>query len=134
MDTIMKKNSPLIKIIVCILPFFTVGMVFIFKNLLYKLSTHLPACPIYKYFHVYCPGCGNTRSVQQLLLGDIIDSLKFNITPVFCLIIGALAYIELVFYIFGIDVKIIPRGKAFWASIIILFLLYFTLRNIFTVL
>ncbi len=126
----MKKKIPLKKIIVCFFPLFTVGIVFIFKNLLYKLSTHLPACPIYKYFHVYCPGCGNTRSVQHLLTGDILGSLKFNITPVFCLIIGALAYIELVFHVFGINIKIIPKGKVFWVSIIILFLLYFIIRNI----
>ena len=126
----MKKKFPLIKIIVCIFPFFTVGMVYIFKDLLYKLSTYLPTCPIYKYFHVYCPGCGNTRSVQHLLKGDILSSLKFNITPIFCLIIGTLAYIELVFHLFGMNIKIIPRGKVFWAAIIILFLMYYIIRNI----
>lgn len=126
----MKKNSPLIKTMVCVFPFIALSMVYVFKNIIYKLSTHFPACPIYSHFHVYCPGCGNTRSVQQLLLGDIIGSLKFNITPVFCLIIGALAYIELVFYIFGKGIKIIPRGKVFWVLIVILFLLYFIIRNI----
>lgn len=126
----MKKKFPLIKIIVCIFPFFTVGMVMTFKNLLYKLGTYLPACPIYQYFNVYCPGCGNTRSIQHLLTGNILDSLKFNITPVFCLIIGVLAYIELVFYVFGKNIKIIPRAKVFWVSIIILFLLYYIIRNI----
>ncbi len=126
----MKKNIPLIKIVVCIFPFFIVGIILIFKNLLYKLSTYLPACPIYKHFHVYCPGCGNTRSVQHILAGDILGSLKFNITPLFCLIIGVLAYLELVFYIFGINIKILPRGKVFWVSIIILFLMYYIIRNI----
>lgn len=126
----MKKKSPLIKIIVCVFPFIALSMVYVFRKIIYILSTHFPACPIYSHFHVYCPGCGNTRSVQQLLLGDIIGSLKFNITPLFLLIIGGLAYIELVFYVFGKNIRIIPRGKEFWASIIILFLLYFTLRNI----
>lgn len=126
----MKKKIPLIKIVVCIFPLFTVGIVFIYKNLLYKLSTYLPVCPIYKYFHVYCPGCGNTRSVQHILSGDILGSLKFNITPVFFLIIGALAYIELVLYIFGKKIKIIPRGKSFWLLIIIFFLIYYIIRNI----
>lgn len=133
MDIIMKKKPPLIKIIVCVFPFIALSMVYVLKEIIYKLSTYFPACPIYSFFHVYCPGCGNTRSVQHLLLGDIIGSLKFNITPLFCLIIGGLAYIELVFYIFGKNIRIIPRGKVFWTPIIILFLLYLILRNIFTV-
>ena len=133
MDIFMKKELSLIKIIVCIFPLFAVGMVYIFKDLLFKLSTYLPTCPIYKYFHVYCPGCGNTRSVQHLLKGDILSSLKFNITPIFCLIIGTLAYIELAFHLFGINIKIIPRGKVFWGALFILFLLYYIIRNIYVI-
>ncbi|QNU65309.1 DUF2752 domain-containing protein [Ruminiclostridium herbifermentans] len=129
----MKKKIPLLKILVCIFPLFTIGMIFAFRNILYKLSTHLPACPIYKYFHVYCPGCGNTRSVQYLLKGDVLNSLKFNITPVFILILGTLAYIELVLYIFGKNIKIIPRKKIFWVSIIILFILYYIARNVWNI-
>ncbi len=125
----MIKKFHLIKIIVCILPLLTVGIVFIFKNLLYKLSTYLPTCPIYKYFHVYCPGCGNTRSVQHLLIGDILGSLKFNVTPVFLLIIGLLVYIELIFNIFGKRIRILPRDKIFWSIIAAVFLFYFIIRN-----
>lgn len=130
MDTIMNKRYSIVKIIICVFPFIAFSMVYAFKSVLINLSTHLPACPIFTYFDVYCPGCGNTRSVQCLLNCDIIGSLRFNITPIFGLIIGILAYIELVLYIFGKNIRILPRSRKFWTFIIIAFVLYFIIRNL----
>ncbi|PYG87566.1 uncharacterized protein DUF2752 [Ruminiclostridium sufflavum DSM 19573] len=125
----MHKKPFLMKLIVCVLPIFAAALVYIFKNYIYNLSTHFPACPIYNYFGIYCPGCGNTRSVQNLLNGDMLGSLKYNITPVFFIIVGAFAYLELIFYIFGLPARILPRNKRFWAVVIFIFLLYFIIRN-----
>lgn len=33
--------------------------------------TFYPQCPIYRYLHLKCPGCGTTRALAALLHGDI---------------------------------------------------------------
>lgn len=55
-------------------------------------------CPIKKYLHFYCPGCGGTRSAGALLSGDIGASLYYN--P---MVIGFLAYVSLVIAIAVFD-------------------------------
>jgi len=114
---------------VCLFPFIAVGLVYIFRAALYRLGTTFPACPSYTFFDIYCPGCGNTRSVQHFLKGDILGSLKYNIVPIFGMLIGSLAYIELISFVFGKHIKIIPRSRKFWIIIIIGFSLYFIIRN-----
>jgi len=37
-----------------------------------------PECPIYRYLHIQCPGCGSTRALAALLHGQIIEALRFN--------------------------------------------------------
>ncbi|MHB8063995.1 MAG: DUF2752 domain-containing protein [Ruminiclostridium sp.] len=125
----MKNRSLWIKILVCVFPFIAVGFIYIFRAALYHLGTFFPACPSYTFFNIYCPGCGNTRSVQHLLEGDIAGSLRYNIVPIFGMIIGAIAYFELITFIFGKHIKIIPRSRKFWTIIIIAFSLYFIIRN-----
>ena len=36
-------------------------------------------CPIKKYLHFACPGCGLTRSIRALLNFNLIDSIKYNL-------------------------------------------------------
>lgn len=125
----MKRKSLWIKILACIFPFVIIGTVLVFRDVLYHFGTTFPACPSYTFFDIYCPGCGNTRSVQHLLKGDVIGSLRFNIVPIFGIAIGALAYLELVTFVFGKHKKIIPRDRKFWTITIIVFSLYFIIRN-----
>jgi len=125
----LKNRSLWIKILVSVLPFVVISLVYIFRTALYHLGTTFPACPSYTYFDIYCPGCGNTRSVQHLLKGDIIDSLRYNIVPIFGILIASLAYIELVTFVFGKYIKLVPRGRMFWTILIITFSIYFIIRN-----
>jgi hypothetical protein len=37
-----------------------------------------PHCPIYKLFHLQCPGCGATRALAALLRGHLVEALRFN--------------------------------------------------------
>lgn len=50
--------------------------------LLYRYSpqeySFYPRCPFYELTHHYCPGCGATRAVAELLHGHIAAALHFN--------------------------------------------------------
>ena len=35
-------------------------------------------CLLLKIFHIYCPGCGGTRSLRALLRFDIVSSFRLN--------------------------------------------------------
>jgi hypothetical protein len=37
-----------------------------------------PQCPIFRYLHVYCPGCGATRALAALVHARITDALHYN--------------------------------------------------------
>jgi hypothetical protein len=37
-----------------------------------------PVCPVYRYLHVLCPGCGATRALAALLHGRVADALRLN--------------------------------------------------------
>ncbi len=37
-----------------------------------------PVCPVWRFFHVLCPGCGTTRALACLLRGDIPGALRLN--------------------------------------------------------
>lgn len=42
-----------------------------------------PQCPVFRYLHVYCPGCGATRAFAALLHGRFTDALHYNALVVF---------------------------------------------------
>lgn len=37
-----------------------------------------PRCPFYALTHLYCPGCGATRAIAELLHGHVAAALHFN--------------------------------------------------------
>jgi hypothetical protein len=37
-----------------------------------------PACPIYEYLGIDCPGCGATRALAALLHARLIEALRLN--------------------------------------------------------
>ncbi len=107
---------------------------FIFRSSLIAFGELLPPCPFYILSGYYCPGCGNTRSVTHLLGGDILLSLRCNITPLFLLILFTLLYAEMIFSLAGKRVCLLPRNKATWVCVIVLFLAYYILRNFIPIL
>ena len=90
-----------------------------------------PACLFRRLTGLYCPGCGNTRSVLALLHGDIFTSLRYNITPVVLGIVLSLLYVEGLTYAYGHHRKILPRDSRFWWVVLSLMFLYFIVRNFF---
>ena len=41
-------------------------------------DSHLPICPVWRYLHLLCPGCGATRAFAALLRGHLISALHSN--------------------------------------------------------
>ena len=37
-----------------------------------------PACPIYRYLQLQCPGCGTTRAFAALLRGQVAEAFHLN--------------------------------------------------------
>jgi hypothetical protein len=37
-----------------------------------------PQCPIHRYLHILCPGCGATRALAALLHGNFAEALRLN--------------------------------------------------------
>lgn len=128
-EQILKNNLKLIRAVVCIFPFAVAITAYFLRNQLIFWGTLFPSCPSYTYLDIYCPGCGNTRSVQHLLKGDIISSVRFNPIPLLGIILGILAYIELITYVFGRHKKIFPRSRVYWWTMGAISLLYFVVRN-----
>jgi hypothetical protein len=55
-----------------------------------------PGCPVFRYLHLYCPGCGSTRALAALLHGHVADAMYYN--PLFVMLLplllafGGIAY------------------------------------------
>jgi Protein of unknown function (DUF2752) len=63
--------------------------------LLYRFSpreySFYPRCPFFAFTNHYCPGCGATRAIAELLHGHFVAALHFN-AAVALLLPFALAY------------------------------------------
>lgn len=124
----MKKYSISKRILVILLPVVAVialyfTAVFVAKNIT------LPQCLTYKYFEVYCPGCGMTRSVIALLHGDILLSLRNNALIFFGILLLLSIYLEFVFKVFGKRLSFPIHSNKFIIGTLILIGVYSVLRN-----
>ena len=64
-------------VIVTLIGVLTIPLFLIFRGHTEDLRLSISAnpCFLYRLYHLYCPGCGATRSVRFLIEGQFIDSL-----------------------------------------------------------
>ena len=105
------------------------AMVYIFRNSITEAAHLLPECSIHKVTGLWCTGCGNTRSVTALLHGHLWRAVRCNPTIPFLALAVLLLYAETVIGIWNDRVKLLPRKKWIWWTILGLFLVFFVLRN-----
>lgn len=122
-------NKRTLKIFAVIIPIIAAAGFIFLKIFADDITGALPPCMIYEIFGIQCLGCGNTRSVMALLRGDILSSLKFNITPVLLSTLLILLYAELVTMAFGKHKRFLPRKGVFWIIFGIALAGYFVGRN-----
>lgn len=122
------KHKSLAKRMTILLPFVAI-ILYCISDYVRAFMTNLPPCSFYTIYHVYCPACGNTRSVTALLQGDILTSLRFNIAPITLLLFALFGYIELATYSFGKPVRLLPRKLGFYLVLLTFLFLYFIIRN-----
>ncbi len=88
-------------------------------------------CPFHELTSLYCPGCGSTRAIKDLLRGDIASALSHNLL----LIVSR----PVMLYLLVADVYGKTTGKRFptlmgakgWGIVFLAFALVFTiLRNL----
>jgi hypothetical protein len=122
------KKTRLYKIITVLIPISAIFL-FIIRQQLIALSTHFPKCVFYSLYHLYCPSCGNTRSVIALLNGDLLASLRYNIVILIMILLAALGYIEVVALSFGKCLRLLPRRLSFYMCLIAIMVIYWIVRN-----
>jgi len=79
-----------------------------------------PACPLRALTGYYCPGCGSTRALHQLLHGNIAAAFSYN--PLFVLSTPLVAYwiVSEVFLFFGgKPPRITVPDKVMWLTLIV---------------
>ena len=62
-----------------------------------RLSFSANPCFLYRLYHLYCPGCGATRSVRFLIEGQFIDALRANPLIVFGILIFIKIWVVLLY-------------------------------------
>ena len=122
------SNRTISKIATILLPVAAI-ILYLIKDSILALVPFLPSCYFNSLFHLYCPSCGNTRSVTALLQGDLLKSLRFNIVPILMFLLLLLAYIEIAAYSFGKKIKVVPRKLSFYLVLIALLVFYWVIRN-----
>lgn len=71
---------------------------------IWGISIKLPPCLFHKWTGLYCPGCGGTRAVRELLKGDVIHSFFYHPVVVY----GSALYI---WFMVSHTIEYISKGK-----------------------
>lgn len=91
---------------------------------------HYPACPLFRYTGLYCPGCGGLRSAYAVVHGDLGTALGANAVAVLgYLVFAAVWTVWVVRAARGRPPRIDPGPTLLWASGVLL-LVFTVVRNL----
>lgn len=90
-----------------------------------------PACPLYRFTGLACPGCGLTRGFHALLHGDVVKALDHNaLIPLFVLVIGFLFVTLVLLALRGRGLMKLSASPPFLVGILVVLLSFGVLRNL----
>ena len=115
-----------------------VGLVFLPVGILcafvfvYLILPHLPEAPclFWKYFGIYCPGCGGTRAVICLLHGRILQSAWYHPLVVYGVFMYAAFMISHTLYKLHIIKKGMKFREGYMYGALFILVMNFLLKNI----
>lgn len=110
--------------------FIIFGVIYFYK---YNPAESLyPPCPFYYLTGLYCPGCGSSRAVHNLLHGRFLKALDLN--PLMVLSIPFVVYLFIADMGIHLGKKVIFKRPVFshgvYIIIMCLIIVYWILRNI----
>lgn len=74
----MKKKDYILFFLGCALLFVTIIAILILRFKKININNIVGDCVLYKYYGLYCSGCGGTRAVKSLICGDVYSSLLYH--------------------------------------------------------
>lgn len=126
----MKKIKLTDKKTVLLLPLGAFAVSYIFSVIfIFLINKTNYTCISFMLTGLYCPGCGGTRAVSELIKGHILLSLRNNPLVVTASVILILKYIQLFCRTFGHEKIKIPAGKAFYFILAGILTVFYILRN-----
>lgn len=102
---------------------------YIFSDRIMSLAPYLGGCMFHRLTGIWCPGCGNTRSIAAMFEFDFLLAFRNNAAPPFLALCLLCLYLELLADIFGRKIRILPRIPWIWYTVPALFMVYYVLRN-----
>ena len=125
----MNKLKPK-NIIFAALPIFLIPFLYWFVPFYReRISIYVPPCYIRFFIGIYCPGCGGTHCIYELAEGHILNALRYNALFFAAILYIILLWTENIFFVFGKNIKIIPRSKTFYRIALGTAVVYLILRN-----
>ncbi len=121
------------KVLVCMLPFASLIILY-FVSIFVLKYIKFPPCMFYVTTGFHCISCGATRSVEALVNGDILLSIRQNALVIIGIIYAILFYVELFCaVVLGKKVRTPAHNIKFFYVFIIFLVVYSVLRNIFPI-
>ena len=105
------------------------GLLYIYNN--DPSDPRMLSCPIYEHLQLYCPGCGTTRALYQLLHGNLLAAFRYN--SLMLVSIPLLMYMsiaQLLNEIWGWQLPRVFRTSTDINIVLSIILIYTVLRNI----
>lgn len=117
-----------LKILIILSPLLLFAVMYVGAGFFQEHNSY-STCITYRFFGVYCPGCGMTRSVIALMNGDILLSIRQNAMIVTTLVIGMIFYVWYILGLFGVKFKLIICNLKFLYGILAIWFIYGISRN-----